>query len=386
LRELAGQAPREADIAPGPSFLDRLLAVRDRLLASDSFRRWAAAFPLTRPIARRRATELFDLGAGFVYAQVLAACVRLQVFDRLFEGPATAAALAPRLGLTVGAAERLLAAAVPLRLVSRRGGGRYGLGPLGAAVVDNPGVAAMIEHHALLYGDLADPVALLRGEAGETGLMRYWAYARSARPGDLEPDKVAHYSALMAASQPMVAAEVLAAYPLARHRCLLDVGGGEGVFLGEAAAAAPDLRLMLFDLPPVAERARERFAARGLGARAQAFGGSFFVDELPKGADIVSLIRVIHDHDDGDALAILRAARRALPDGGTLLLAEPMADTPGARSMGDAYFGFYLLAMGSGRPRTARELRRMLGEAGFAASRQLVTRTPMLTRVLTATA
>lgn len=386
MRELADRARQEDEVAPGLSLLDRLLAVRDRLLASNAFRRWAAAFPLTRPIARRRATALFDLGAGFVYAQVLAACVRLQVFDRLFEGPATAVELAPRLGLTAAAAERLLAAAVPLRLVSRRSGGRYGLGPLGAAVVDNPGVAAMIEHHALLYADLADPVALLRGEVGETELMRYWAYARSQRPSDLNPDKVARYSALMAASQPMVAAEILAAYPLARHRCLLDVGGGEGAFLVEVAAAAPELHLMLFDLPPVAERARVRFAARGLAGRAQAFGGSFFADELPNGADIVSLVRVIHDHDDAAAMAILRAARRALPDGGTLLLAEPMADTPGARSMGDAYFGFYLLAMGSGRPRTVQELGRMLAEAGFASSHQLATRTPMLTRVLVARA
>ena len=42
----------------------------------------------------------------------------------------------------------------------------------------------------------------------------------------------------------------------------------------------------------------------------------------------------------------------ALPADGTLLLAEPMAGSRGAEPVGDAYFGFYLLAMGSGRPRT----------------------------------
>src|SRR3954451_20445690 len=278
LNELARPARQEDGIEPGPSLYDRWLTVRDRLLASAVFRRWATAFPLTRPIARRRAAALFHLGAGFVYAQVLAACVRLRLFDLLAEGPQTLAALAPRLGLAPDAAERLLAAAAALDLASRRSGSRFGLGPLGAAVVDNPGVAAMIEHHALLYADLADPVALLRGEAGETELMRYWAYARSSRPGDLEPDAVARYSALMAASQPMVAAEILAAYPLAAHRCLLDVGGGEGAFLAAAAAGAPNLRLMLFDLPPVAERARARFAAAGLAARAEAIGGSFLAD------------------------------------------------------------------------------------------------------------
>jgi demethylspheroidene O-methyltransferase len=384
LHQLARSAPQEDGIEPVRSLYDRWLTVRDRLLASAAFRRWATAFPLTRPIARRRATALFDLGAGFVYAQVLAACVRLRLFDLLAEGPQTLAALAPRLGLAPDAAERLLAAAAALDLASRRSGGRFGLGPLGAAVVDNPGVAAMIEHHALLYADLADPVALLRGEAGETELMRYWAYARSSRPGDLEPDAVARYSALMAASQPMVAAEILAAYPLAAHRCLLDVGGGEGAFLAAAAAGAPNLRLMLFDLPPVAERARARFAAAGLAARAEATGGNFLADPLPRGADIVSLVRVIHDHDDAAAMTILRAVLRALPDGGTLLLAEPMAETSGARATGDAYFGFYLLAMGSGRPRTAARLSQMLADAGFSRVRNLATRTPMLTRLIVA--
>jgi demethylspheroidene O-methyltransferase len=386
LRQLASDVAPDEAAAPGPSVIDRLLAVRDRLLASDAFRRWAAAFPLTRPIARRRATALFDLGAGFVYAQILAGCVRLRLFDLLAEGPRTVGELAPRLGLTPDAAERLLAAAVPLQLVSRRSHGRYGLGALGAAVVDNPGVVAMIDHHALLYADLADPVALLRGEAGATSLMRYWAYARAPRPDAVAPDAVADYSALMAASQPMIAAEVLAAYPLARHRCLLDVGGGEGAFLTAAGKATPGLQLMLFDLPPVAERAQARLANAGLSDRARTFGGSFFTDALPRGADIVSLVRVVHDHDDAAAMAILRAARRALPDDGTLLLAEPMAATRGAEAMGDAYFGFYLLAMGSGRPRSADELGRMLGEAGFRRSRLLATRTPMLTRVLVASA
>ncbi len=59
---------------------------------------WAAAFPLTRPIARRRTRALFDLCAGFVYSQILLACVQLQLFDILAERPATAAALAPAWG------------------------------------------------------------------------------------------------------------------------------------------------------------------------------------------------------------------------------------------------------------------------------------------------
>ncbi len=363
-----------------------MLRWRDRLLASPRFRAWAARFPLTRPIARRRARALFDLTAGFVYSQVLLACVRLDLFRILADGPHTGAVIARRLALSPDASARLLEAAVSLRLVARRRGGRFGLGPLGAAMVGNDAVAALIAHHPMLYADLADPVALLRGEREATELGRYWAYARADRPGGLDAARVADYSTLMSASQPLVAAEVLDAYRIDRHRCLLDIGGGEGVFLQAAGARARRLRLMLFDLPAVADRARARFAAAGFADRATAIGGDFFADSPPEGADVVSLIRVIHDHEDDRALAILRAARRALPAGGTLLLAEPMAGTRGAEPIGAAYFAFYLLAMGSGRARTPAELAALLRAAGFGPPRLLPTATPLLTRLMIAQA
>jgi demethylspheroidene O-methyltransferase len=335
-------------------------------------------------VARHRARALFDLCAGFVYAQVLLACVRLRLFEILQEGPQTEAALSARLALPPDSTRRLLEAATSLRLVERRGRERFGLGPLGAAMLGNPGIAAMVEHHAMLYADLGDPIALLRaGGRQATELGRYWPYAGAEDPATLPPERVAAYTALMAASQPLVASEILDAYPLHRHRCLLDVGGGDGSFLVAAAARTPGLRLVLFDLPAVAEQARARFAAHGLAHRATAIGGDFRIDPLPQGADIVSLVRVVHDHDDAVALAILRAVRAALPPDGTLLLAEPMAGTRGAEPVG-AYFGFYLLAMGSGRPRTPAELNDLLRAAGSGQVRPLRTSTPMLTGLIVA--
>ncbi len=374
-----------APLAPAvPGLRDRLRGWREAVTADPRFRAWAARFPLTRPMARRRARQLFDICAGFVYAQVLTACVRLDLFEILHEAPASDAALAHRLALTPEATARLLEAAASLELTHRRADGRWVLGPLGAAMIGNPGIAAMVEHHALLYADLADPVALLRRERGGNALSGYWAYAGAEAPATLQGAHVADYSGLMAASQPMVAAEVLAAYDFRRHRALLDVGGGEGAFLAEVAPSAPALRLMLFDLPPVAARAQRRLAERGLGARSAVFGGDFATDSLPPGADLISFVRVLHDHDDKVVLHLLRSARAALPAGGRLLIAEPMAGTPGAEPMGQAYFGFYLLAMGRGRPRRVEELQAMLREAGFARSRALPTPTPLLARVLVA--
>ncbi len=370
---------------PMPSFGSlRLTALRDRLLTNPRFVSWAGAFPLTRLVARKRAADLFDLCAGFVYSQVLLACVKVDAFEILRPGPLSAEDFAQRTRLPIDGALRLLHAAEPLKLVEKRGRGKFGLGPLGAAVKANPGISAMIEHHAHLYTDLADPVALLRGDVSRTALADYWPYADGKRPDALQAHQVADYSHLMSLSLPLVADEVLDSYRLDRHRCLLDVGGGEGVFGESAAARNPDLKVMVFDLPAVADRAKARLTGRGLDKRIETIGGDFLADPLPKGADVISLVRVILDHDDANALRILKGIHAALPQDGVLLLAEPLAETPGAEPVG-AYFNMYLRAMGRGRPRNFNQISALLTKAGFDQIRLKVGRHVLRTGVVTAT-
>ena len=121
-----GELLRWSDPSPeaARSWRERWQDFADRFVVRPGFRRWAAGFWLTRPLVRRRAGELFDLVAGFVYSQVLLACVRLDLFNQLAEGPDSAARLAQRHGLPLRSMQRLLDAAVSLRLLRRRGGGR----------------------------------------------------------------------------------------------------------------------------------------------------------------------------------------------------------------------------------------------------------------------
>jgi demethylspheroidene O-methyltransferase len=379
----AHMAPVAAS-AHRPSLRHDVLRWRDRLVADPRFQRVAASWPVTRWIARRQARRLFDLCAGFVYSQVLAACVELGVFRRLHEQPQTAAELAQSLGnLPVERIERLLRAATALGLTEARDASRYGLGMLGAALVGNPGVEAMIRHHHLLYADLSDPASFFRDPPKQGALARFWGYAANPSSRSLDQSAINPYTELMAASQQFVTDTVLAAYPFRRHRRLLDVGGGDGRFAASVAQRFSGLRVGVFDLPPVAQRARERFAALGLGERATALGGDFCNDALPTGADLVTLVRVVHDHDDDPVRELLRGIRRAIAADGTLLIAEPMAATRIDR-VADAYFGTYLLAMGSGRARTLHELSALLRDAGFHAIRHHATRDPLLASVITA--
>jgi demethylspheroidene O-methyltransferase len=369
------------------SWRERWLLWRNGWLSNPAFQRWSMRLPFLRGTARRHANAMFGVITGFVQTKTLTAAVDTGVIATLAEAPAPEKRLAAQAGLELAAMQRLLAAAASLDLVESLGAGRWTLGQRGAALASNKGALAMIEHHKLFYADLADPVAMLKRGRGGGELAKFWSYAEAAGRGDpaaADDPGTRAYSELMAASQPMVAEQVLEAFDFGKAQKLLDIGGGHGAFLAEVAARHPRLKLALFDLPPVADAAKGVLAAKGL-ERVEVTGGSFRDDPLPAGADVISLVRILHDHDDGVVQALLTKARAALPPGGTLLIAEPMAGTPGAEAMGDAYFGLYLWAMGSGRPRTAEAYRAMLASAGFGRVVELRTGVPMVTRLLLAT-
>lgn len=351
---------------------------RNAVIANPGFQHWAARVPIFRAIARRRAGQSFDLVAGFCYSQILTACVQVDLLDLLAQRPSDLASLVRATRLSEDAALRLIRAAVALDLAEQVAPGWWMLGQRGAALQANPGAIAMVRHHALLYADLADPEALLRKDRAEpTALSSFWRYAASTPSPD-----AARYSALMAASQAMVAQQALAAYRFDRHVRLLDVGGGHGAFATAVARACPRLGIGVFDLPPVVAGTAEILAQAGLGERIDVHPGDFFNDSLPTGYDCITLVRILHDHDDVAAMALLRAAHAALPPGGRLVIAEPMAGASGAVAMGDAYFGLYLWAMNSGRPRSAREYGVMLKSAGFSTWRAQPTPYPVVSSLI----
>lgn len=370
---------------PDVSLKQRWVGWRNRIISSPGFQSWAARFVFTRPVSRIRARRLFDIIAGFTYSQTLFACVEGGIIARLEGGAASSAALAEVARLDGAATQRLLRAAAALGLIEQVGDDLWMLGEQGVALVGNPGAIAMIRHHHLLYADLADPLGLLRGErSGPGALAGYWPYALGDGSEGGNSDAVSPYSQLMAASQPMVADQVVHAFRFDRHRRMLDVGGGSGAFIGAVAKVAPALEFGLFDLPAVTALGQQQLAAQGVTVNAHP--GDFRGDSIPPGYDLITLIRILHDHDDDLAQSLLIKIRAGLSRGGTLLIAEPMAGTRGAEAMADAYFGFYLLAMGSGRARTAQEIGAMLTRAGFATWAERPTGLPIVTRVIVATA
>ncbi len=363
----------------------RYVARRNAVFASPRFQYWCAKLPFVNRIARARAGEAFDLIAGFTYSQILRSYVESGLFDLLSSGPVGHAHIASELDLSKEAALTLLRAGRALRLSEEPMGDGWMLGETGAVLAADKGAQAMVRHHRLLYRDLTDPMELLRKNRREpTELSRYWSYAGALHGAAERGTETAEYSELMATSQHFVADQVLASYRFPKDARLLDVGGGHGAFLTHMGEAFEDLHLGLFDLPEVAETGAQILSERFGEARVSAHPGNFFEGAVPRGYDVVSLIRILHDHDDDAALKILTNIRASLEPGAHLLIAEPMADVPGAKGMGEAFFGMYLWAMGSGRARSAFEIADMSRQAGFARTKNVPTPQPINASILLA--
>ena len=354
-----------------------------RLALSPRFHAISQRIPGLRHISRHEGQALFDTLSGFVQSQVLMILVELDVLALLRKGPMRIPALAHAVGLGPDRTVILMQAAAALKLVRRGRADDWHLAPRGAAFLTVPGLAAMVRHHRVLYRDLADPTAFLRGETTPE-LAGFWPYVFGAGAA-ADPQTAATYSQLMADSQGLVAADTLAVVDLSGVRNLMDVGGGTGAFLTAVGQAVPGPALTLFDLPAVVPGATARFAEAGLTARAQIIAGSFRDHPLPHGADAISLIRVLYDHADSTVAALLAAVHAALPVGGRLVISEPMSGGQTPDRATDVYFAFYTLAMGTGRTRSATEIANFVKKAGFADICRHSSQRSYVTQVVTAT-
>jgi demethylspheroidene O-methyltransferase len=138
----------------------------------------------------------------------------------------------------------------------------------------------------------------------------------------------------------------------------------------------PQIQRHLFDLEGVVKLAAG-------SPNLHLHGGDFRACPLPPGMDLITLIRVVHDHDDDVIRALFRDIRAICSRQTTLMIAEPFAGRASTARVTDAYFNMYFAAMGQGRTRSPKEIAALAAQAGFGRLKVWSTNMPLVTGLLT---
>ncbi|WP_433931864.1 methyltransferase [Sorangium cellulosum] len=308
--------------------------------------------------------------------QAIVTAAKLDIADRVKEGPVAVEVLAEAAGVHAPSLYRVLRALTAVGVFAETEPGCFGLTPLADCLrSDAPG---SLRAYALMTGDAwcqHSVIDLLRCvETGKPAPTRLYGVDNLFQYFETAPEAAAHFNDAMTSFATQIHRAAAAAYDFSGVRRLVDVGGGHGALLASILSRHPEMRGVLFDLPRVVGDAQASLERAGVAARCEVAGGDFF-RSVPEGADAYILSAILHDWSDEESLVLLRNIRRAIADGGRLLVVEAVIQPGNGPDFGKI-FDLAMLVAGGGRERTEAEFRALLAAAGFRLSRMFPTASP----------
>lgn len=314
---------------------------------------------LARIVLQQR-QRLREMARGYRAAQILFACVELDVFEAIAAGALCAPDIATAIQADARGTELLLNAAVAIGLLEKRDKSFFNT-PITETCLTRGGP-----------GYIADSLKL------ESAFYRRWEYLTAAVKSGQRPEEnvrdeqagdwVRHFEcALYNMARPM-APFIADALGLPEDRALrvLDVGGGHGGYSIALARRYPRLTATVFELPRVVPVTREIVAQAGVAERVSVQAGDFKRDDLGHGYDVVLVFGVLNGEPPEGRPALIAKAFAALKPGGRIVLRDAVLDADRAGPPEAAIFALQmLLATDAGGLDTRDEWTRWLIAAGF---------------------
>src|SRR6516162_6212527 len=317
--------------------------------------------------------QLDQMITGYWTSQAIYVAAKFGIADHLKHGPKTVGELAGATSTNPDALYRLLRALASVGIFTEGEARRFSLTPLAEPLRSD--VAGSKRALALMSGDepfraWAEIDYSIR--TGKVAFDKVFGKPIFDYLGD-HPDKARNFDAAMVGVHGRESDAVLDAYDFSVFGVVADVGGGNGSQMTEILKKHNGVKGILFDLPHVIERAKERVRAAGLLDRCQLVSGSFF-EAVPEGADAYVMRHIIHDWDEEKCLTILRNCHRAMSSASKLLVIESVIP-PGNEPFFGKFVDLQMLLIPGGKERTENEYRALLARAGFELTRIVPTAT-----------
>ena len=309
---------------------------------------------------------------GYWVSQALYVAAKLGIADLLTPGSKSTKELATATKCHPSSLYRLLRALASVGVFAEDGPGRFVLTPLAQCLrSDLPGsqrgLAIMSgEEHYRAWGELLYSVQTGQPAFDKLYGMPVFDFLSK------HPEQAKIFDAAMVGVHGRETAALIEAYDLSGITVLADIGGGNGSLLTGVLQKYPAMRGLLYDLPPVVERATANLQAARLLERCQVIGGSFF-ESVPSGADAYLMRHIIHDWDDAKAVSILRNVHRVIGKDGRLLVVEGVIPPGNDPSFGKL-LDLTMLVVPGGKERTEDEYQALYRAAGFDLTRIVPTK------------
>ncbi|MBJ7593711.1 MAG: methyltransferase [Candidatus Dormibacteraeota bacterium] len=309
--------------------------------------------------------QLYQLVGGYRVSHAIYVVAKLGIADLLADGPKGSDELARSTEANEPALYRVLRFLTGVGLFDEVTPRRFGLTALGVGLrTDTPGSISPMALMALdrfewqPWGDLLHSV-----RTGETAFdhvhgMGVFDYLRE------HPDSRELFHRAMTSNTARSGDAITRAYDLSGVRRLVDVGGGHGLLLATVLQAYPAMRGVLYDLPEVVAGAAPALEVAGVADRCEVVGGDFFATVAP-GGDAYVLRQIIHDWDDARAAAILTNCRRAMEDGGKVLVLERAIAPDYRQAMAELHLDMEMLVNVGGIQRTEAEYGALFAASGL---------------------
>ncbi len=297
---------------------------------------------------------------------------KLGLADLLKDGPRATTELAGAAGVDAAILRRLLRGLVSLDVVAEVTADRFALTEMGQYLrSDRPDSAQLrsifnTEVLLPLWGELLHTLRTGESAAIRVLGMPFYDYLAA------HPEVGTLFDRTMAGYAHYRLGPAVAAYDFGQFGTIVDVGGGNGALLIEILRAYPQPRGIVFDLPPVADRARQNIAAAGLTERCTAVGGNA-LEMVPAGGDAYVLSNFPIGMDDQRAAVLLRRCHEAMADRGRVLLIEWIVPASGEvvdsfKAWDTTSIDLTILSLeggGDGRVRTTEEFSMLLQAGGL---------------------
>jgi SAM-dependent methyltransferase len=296
---------------------------------------------------------------AFMAARAVMAGTRLGLYEALEERPATAAALAERLGLDPAGTETLLIALHAQGYLERDRDGTFSNGrPVRdwmlpdskQSVRDFAGVFAydMWDHFSQLEDVVRTGTPVGLHERGPDD--PYWErYMRGLR-----------------ALARLSAGPALRLARVKDPKTMLDLAGGHGAYAMEMCRRHPALEATVVDLPAAVAWGQRIVAEEGMAERVTFVEGDLFSVDLGTGFDLVTAFHIVHHFGPDENVELLRRAHGALADGGTVAVYDLERPEPGERgSQLGTMTGLLFFLTSRARTYAPSEIEGFLRAAGF---------------------